>query len=45
MMRIWIRSSVLRIKRSLLLLKAKAKPKPKVRAKRLRRALRNSLIR
>jgi hypothetical protein len=42
-MRIWIRSSALRIKRSLLLLKAKAKLKARV--KRLRRALRNSLIR
>jgi len=42
MIRIWIRSSVLRMKRSLLLLKVKVKLK--VRAKRLRRALRNSLI-
>jgi len=43
MMRIWIRSSVLRMKRSLLLLKAKVKLK--VRVKRLKRALRNGLIR
>jgi hypothetical protein len=43
MMRIWIRSSVLRMKRSLLLLKVKAKLKARV--KRLRRALRNGLIR
>jgi hypothetical protein len=39
-MRIWIKSLVLIIKRSLLLLKVKVK----VKVKRLRRALRNSLI-